>query len=68
MKIYLAATAPGNEYTYIQNRLLSYFLIQKKIMENDKVFKQIKDENLFSRSRTSQPKGIKHPSMFIKLL
>lgn len=53
MKIYLAATAPGNEYIYIQNRLLSYFLIQKQMMENDKVFKQIRDENLPGKRRTS---------------
>ena len=44
MKIYLAATAPGNEQQRergmldIPRRLLSYFLIKNKMMENDKVF------------------------------
>lgn len=46
MKIYLAATAPGNEQQRgmleIPRRLLSYFLIKFKIMENDKVFFNIK--------------------------
>jgi len=47
MKIYLAATAPGNEQQRergmleIPRRLLSYFLIKYKMMENDKVFQNI---------------------------
>ena len=47
MKIYLAATAPGNEQQResgmldIPRRLLSYFLIKHQMMENDKVFKVI---------------------------
>ena len=47
MKIYLAATAPGNEteregkMLMIQRRLLSFFLIKEKMMECDKVFQQI---------------------------
>ena len=59
MKIYLAATAPGNEsqreggMLSIPRRLLSYFLVRDCIMENDKVFKQIKNENLFGKPRTS---------------
>ena len=52
MKIYLAATAPGNEsqregeMLSIPRRLLSYFLIRGGMMECNKVFKQIKNENL----------------------
>jgi len=42
MKIYLAATAPGNEEREkIKRRLLSYFLINNKVMECDKVFERI---------------------------
>ena len=52
MKIYLAATAPGNEswrergMMDITNRLLSYFLIKTKAMENNKVFEVIRNENI----------------------
>lgn len=51
MKIYLAATAPGNERErnlpqLIRTRLLSYFLIKEKMMENHEVFNRISDENL----------------------
>lgn len=43
MKIYLAATAPGNEENIkVRYRLLSYFLIQKKQLEAHKVFNKIK--------------------------
>ena len=45
MKIYLAATAPGNEVQNIKNRLLSYYLISFKIMECDQVFQAIKIAN-----------------------
>ena len=47
MKIYLAATAPGNEQQRkrgmleLPRRLLSYFLIKHKMMEVDKVFESI---------------------------
>ncbi len=50
MKIYLAASAPGNETCRkrgmldIENRLLSYFLIRYKVMECDKIFKIISEE------------------------
>lgn len=61
MKIYLAATAPGNEneggkvgHILIKERLLSYFLISKKKFECDKVFKYIKNENLLRRNRTGR--------------
>lgn len=52
MRIYLAATAPGNESIRkrgmlgIPLRLLSYFLIKTKAMESDKIFQVIKNENL----------------------
>ena len=58
MKIYLAASAPGNEslrergMLCIQKRLLSYFLIKNKIMECDKIFNIIENENLHSSPRT----------------
>ena len=51
MKIYIAATAPGNESCRergmldVPVRLLSYFLIKTKAMENDKVFATIVKEN-----------------------
>lgn len=51
MKIYIAATAPGNESCRergmldVPVRLLSYFLIKTKEMENDKVFATIVKEN-----------------------
>lgn len=58
MKIYLAATAPGNEHNgrmvgnvKVKNRLLSYYLIKYKKLETEKVFNWIKDENLFRRNR-----------------
>lgn len=50
MKIYIAATAPGNESCRergmldVPVRLLSYFLIKTKAMENDKVFATIVKE------------------------
>ena len=56
MKIYLAATAPGNEswrergMLSIKRRLLSYHLIKFKTLECDKVFQIIKNENLLSGS------------------
>ena len=55
MKIYLAATAPGNEsirkegMLYIYTRLLSYFLIKEKMFESHKIFKVIKHENLYGK-------------------
>ena len=48
MKIYLASTAPGNEEQKkggmqpILNRLLSYYHIITKTLDNDKVFQVIK--------------------------
>ena len=48
MKIYLASAGPGNEswrkkgMLPILNRLLSYYHINTKILENDKVFQAIK--------------------------
>lgn len=48
MKIYLASTAPANEswreqgMLLIPNRLLSYYHIKTKILENDEVFEAIK--------------------------
>lgn len=51
MIIYLAATAPGNEQKrergmlLIKHRLLSYFYIANSLMENDQVFKRIKQYN-----------------------
>ena len=57
MKIYLAATAPGNETPefndMFEHRLLSYYLIIKKTLECDKVFNLIKDENTI-RVRTKR--------------
>ncbi len=50
MKIYLAATAPGNEtwrergMLDIPTRLLSYFLIINKTMEAHQVFRRIVNE------------------------
>ena len=48
MKIYFAATAPGNEKKknrvgriFIRRRLLSYYLILTKKLECDKVFNEI---------------------------
>ena len=58
MKIYLAATGPGNESKReggmlgIDTRLLSYFLIKTKAMENDKVFERILNENRQDRIET----------------
>ena len=55
MKIYLAASAPGNESVRergmldIDLRLLSYFLIRHKMMECDKIFNIIKHENIPGR-------------------
>lgn len=49
MKIYLAATAPGNESSrergmlYMPRRLLSYYYIVTKLMENNKVFQTIQN-------------------------
>lgn len=51
MKIYIAATAPGNEsgrergMLDTPRRLLSYFLIKMKPFEDDKVFATIVKEN-----------------------
>lgn len=49
MKIYFAATAPGNEKKgnkigkiFIKRRLLSFYLIKNKILYCDVVFKGIK--------------------------
>lgn len=46
MKIYLASAAPNNENERTMllhtNRLLSYYHITTKILENDKVFYAIK--------------------------
>lgn len=59
MKIYLAASAPGNETkigvgrTFIKRRLLSYYLIDKKILNCDLVFQNIKEGNVIrTRIRT----------------
>jgi len=49
MKIYLAATAPGNEdrhkhgFLLLRRRLLSYYLIRKNLFESGTVFKKIKE-------------------------
>lgn len=59
MKIYLAASAPGNESQRergmldIPRRLLSYYLIILKQMECDQILNIIKHENLHSRSGTT---------------
>lgn len=51
MKIYLASTAPGNEQQHkhgmllIINRLISYYSIMTKMLENDKLFESIKRFN-----------------------
>lgn len=51
MKIYLAATAPGNDskrergVLSISKRLLSYFLIKHKILECHLIFNTIKKEH-----------------------
>jgi len=48
MKIYLASTGPSNEawrkkgMLPIFNRLLSYYHIDTKVLDNDKVFQAIK--------------------------
>ena len=50
MKIYLASAAPGNEtkrergMLSIDKRLLSFYHISNKILENHKIFKCIKNE------------------------
>jgi len=55
MKIYLAASAPGNESSRkrgmldIPKRLLSYFFIKEGIMENNKIFMVICNENLLGK-------------------
>lgn len=55
MKIYLAASAPGNESVRergmlnVPQRLLSYFLIRYKMLECDKIFNAIRNENISSR-------------------
>jgi hypothetical protein len=55
MKIYLASSAPGNEQQRergmlsIPRRLLSFFLVKMKMLENDKIFNVIKYENISSR-------------------
>ena len=51
MEIYLAATAPGNEIREqdlvlnIKNRLLSFYFILNKAMDQHKVFRKIKHAN-----------------------
>lgn len=48
MKLYMAATAPGNEkihkhgFIILPNRLLSYYLIIAKKFESDQVLDKIK--------------------------
>lgn len=60
MKIYLAATGPGNEswrergMLDISTRLLSYYLIINKTMESHQVFEKIKHENLPSGTRAKR--------------
>ena len=57
MILYLAATVPGNEQKreigmlLIKHRLLSYFYVHFKLMENDKIFTSIKkyNENISGR-------------------
>lgn len=58
MKIYLAATAPGNESSrkekmlLIKKRLLSFYFIRTDGFEMGKVFneiKKVKNEDIFSR-------------------
>lgn len=51
MKIYLAATAPGNEFKggrvgkiMLKRRLLSYHLISQKTLFCDKVFEMLKNK------------------------
>jgi riboflavin synthase len=64
MKIYLAATAPGNETCRergmldIPTRLLSYYLIMNQIMTNDKVFETITKEN---RNENQQNRSAESP-------
>ena len=64
MKIYIAATAPGNESCRergmldVPVRLLSYFLIKTKAMENDKVFATIVKEN---RNENQQKRPASRP-------
>ena len=56
MKIYLAATAPGNEAQREREefkRLLSYWMIKEKMMECHKVFDRLMKEaheNIYSRT------------------
>jgi hypothetical protein len=51
MKIYLASSAPGNESKRkegmlpIKQRLLSYYHIKIKTLENHLIFKVIQNEN-----------------------
>ena len=55
MKIYLAATAPGNETKRergmidIDRRLLSFYFLYCNLMETKNVFNIIKNENILSR-------------------
>jgi hypothetical protein len=55
MKIYLASGAPGNEAPRergmldIPRRLLSYFYIRSKALENHHIFNCIKNENISGR-------------------
>lgn len=65
MKIYLAATAPGNESKRkrgmldIPKRLLSYYsIITPKTFETDEVFNCIKYENLSYCPRTKKSKNM----------
>ena len=63
MKIYLASSAPGNESQRergmlpINKRLLSYYFILYKKLENDKIFKCIKYENKQKRVNKSSNNG-----------
>ena len=55
MIIYLASSAPGNESQRergmidIEKRLLSYYFIESKKLENHKIFNCIKNENISGR-------------------
>jgi hypothetical protein len=55
MIIYLASTAPGNEINNLQvkKRLLSFYHISKKTLENHYVFNLIKNENKRKRTQNS---------------
>lgn len=52
MRLYLASSAPGNEsqrergMLNIPKRLLSYYYIENKKLENHSIFNCIKNENI----------------------